>query len=284
MGNFFRSRVFVVMLTLFIILAGIPTILYSMGQGDFVKDALMSAVTPLMRGASFVGASLRGFGEYFTEFDRLKAENAALAARVGELEDQIYNAALLEDENEWMRAYLGIKRAHTDFTLCDADLTGSDSGSYISSFTLDRGTSSGIAAGMPVITDAGVVGRVTEVGFTFCRVSTIINYDSSIGAYVERSGEVGLVCGDFERRKDGLCLLRYLPFDADVEVGDKIYSSGLGSVYPRGLYIGEVIEVTGDSDDHTKIAVVRPAADLSSISRVMIVTDYTVYTEARHED
>lgn len=155
MGNFFRSRVFVVMLTLFIILAGIPTILYSMGQGDFVKDALMSAVTPLMRGASFVGASLRGFGEYFTEFDRLKAENAALAARVGELEDQIYNAALLEDENEWMRAYLGIKRAHTDFTLCDADLTGSDSGSYISSFTLDRGTSSGIAAGMPVITDAG---------------------------------------------------------------------------------------------------------------------------------
>ena len=134
MGNFFRSRVFVVMLTLFIILAGIPTILYSMGQGDFVKDALMSAVTPLMRGASFVGASLRGFGEYFTEFDRLKAENAALAARVGELEDQIYNAALLEDENEWMRAYLGIKRAHTDFTLCDADLTGSDSGSYISSF------------------------------------------------------------------------------------------------------------------------------------------------------
>ena len=284
MGNFFRSRVFVAMLTLFIILAGIPTILCSMGQGDFVKDTLMSVVTPFMRGATFVGASLRGFGEYFTEFDRLKAENKALAERVSELEDQIYNAQLLEDENEWMRAYLGIKRARTDFVLCDADLIGSDSGRYISAFTLDRGSSSGIAVGMPVITDAGVVGRVTEVGLTFCRVSTIINYDSSIGAYVERSGEVGLVCGDFERRSDGACLLRYLPFDADVEVGDKIYSSGLGSVYPRGLFIGEVTEVTGDSYDHTKIAVIRPAADLSSISRVMILTDYTVYTEARHED
>ena len=90
---------------------------------------------------------------------------------------------------------------------------------------------------------------------------------------------VGIVSGEFTRRRDGLCLLEYLPFDADVAVGDKLYSSGLGSVYPRDLYIGEIVEVTGDPYNHTKVAVVKPAADLSTITKVMILTEYTVYTE-----
>lgn len=278
MGGFFRSKSFIVLLTLLIILCGVPAILTAMGQGNAVKDAVMAVVTPAMRATRALGDSFAGFGEYFTEFDRLQAENAALAQRVKELEEQVYNAELLKEENEWMRAYLGAKRAHTDFVFCDANLIGSDAGGYISSFTLDRGSASGIAVGMPVVTADGIVGRVTEVGLTFSRVSTVINYDSSIGAYIERSGEVGIVSGDFDRRRDGLCILEYLSFDADVEVGDKVYSSGLGSVYPRGLYIGEVTEVTGDAYNHTKIAVIQPAADLSDITKVMILTDYTVYT------
>ncbi|MBQ5390597.1 MAG: rod shape-determining protein MreC [Clostridia bacterium] len=279
MGTFFKSKAFIVLLTLLIILCGVPAILTAMGQGNAVRDGVMAVVTPAMRGARALGDAFSGFGEYFTEFDRLKAENKALAERVRELETQVYNAELLEEENAWMRAYLGAKRAHTDFVFCDANLIGSETDTYISSFTLDRGSTSGVAVGMPVLQDDGVVGRVTEVGLTFCRVSTIINYDSSIGAYIERSGEVGIVSGDFSRRRDGLCLLEYLPFDADLEVGDKVFSSGLGSVYPRDLYIGEITEITGDPYNHTKIAVVKPAADLSDITKVMILTDYTVYTE-----
>lgn len=279
MNGFFKSRAFVVLLTLFIILSGVPTILTAMGQGNVVKDCVMTVVTPLMRGTAAIGNAFRGFMDYFTEFDRLKAENKALYDRVNELELEVYNADLIEEENKWMRLYLGAKRAHTEYSFCDANLIGSDSGGHISAFTLDRGSSSGIKVGMPVVTNTGVVGRVTEVGLTFCRVSTIINYDSSIGAYIERSGEVGLISGDFERRRDGLCILEYLPFGADVEIGDKVYSSGLGSVYPRGLYVGEVVEITGDPYDHTKIAVVKPAADLENITKVMILTRYTTTVE-----
>ena len=279
MNGFFKSRAFAVLLTLFIILSGVPTILTAMGQGNVVKDCVMTVITPLMRGTAAIGNSFRGFLDYFTEFDRLKAENKELHNRVNELELEVYNADLIEEENKWMRLYLGAKRAHTEYSFCDANLIGSDSGGFISAFTLDRGSSSGIKVGMPVVTNLGIVGRVTEVGLTFCRVSTIINYDSSVGAYIERSGEVGLVSGDFERRRDGLCILEYLPFGSDVEVGDKVYSSGLGSVYPRGLYVGEVVEITGDPYDHTKIAVIKPAADLENITKVMILTRYTTTVE-----
>lgn len=276
MGNFFKSKSFFVLITVLLLLAGIPTILSAMGQGSLVRDSVMAVVTPAMRGARALGDAFAGFGKYFSEFDRLKEENEALAARVRELEEQVYNAELLEEENAWMRAYLGAKRTHTDFVFCDANVIGSEAGRYVSSFTLDRGTSSGIAVGMPVLTEDGVVGQVTEVGLTFCRVSTVINYDASIGAYLERSGEVGLVSGDFSYRKDGLCLLEYLPFDADVAVGDTVTSSGLGSVYPRGLLIGEVVEITGDAYNHVKVAVVKPAADLGNLKKVMILTEYTV--------
>lgn len=276
MGNFFKSKSFFVLITVLLLLAGIPTILSAMGQGSLVRDGVMAVVTPAMRGARALGDAFAGFGKYFSEFDRLKEENEALADRVRELEEQVYNAELLEEENAWMRAYLGAKRTHTDFVFCDANVIGSEAGRYVSSFTLDRGTSSGIAVGMPVLTEDGVVGQVTEVGLTFCRVSTVINYDASIGAYLERSGEVGLVSGDFSYRKDGLCLLEYLPFDADVAVGDTVTSSGLGSVYPRGLLIGEVVEITGDAYNHVKVAVVKPAADLGNLKKVMILTEYTV--------
>ncbi len=276
MNSFFKSRAFAVLLTLLIILAGVPTILTAMGQGSLVRDAAMTVVTPFMRGASAIGSSLRGFSEYFTEFDRLKEENKILSERVKTLEEQIYDAKLLESENEWMRTYLGAKRTHTEYSYLDANLIGRESGKYISSFTLDRGTASGVEVGMPVVTDDGIVGRVTEVGFTFCRVSTVINYDSSVGAYVERSGEVGIICSSFDSRREGFCTLEYLPFDADVAPGDRVYSSGLGSVYPRGLFVGEVVEITGDDVKHTKIAVVKPAASLENITKVMILTDYTV--------
>ena len=278
MNGFFKSKSFAVLLTLLIVFSGVPTILTAMGQGSLVKDAVMGIVSPFMRLASTIGDSFHGFAEYFTEFDRLREENKILSERVKELEDQVYNAQLIEEENEWMRSYLGAKRAHTDYIFYDANLIASETGGYISSFTLDRGSSSGIKVGMPVLTNEGIIGRVTEVGLTFCRVSTIINYDSSIGAYVERSGAVGLVSGDFDRRRDGLCVLEYLAFDADIEAGDRIYSSGLGSVYPRDLYIGEVVEVTGDAYNHTTIAVVRPAANLKDITKVMILTNYTVTT------
>lgn len=279
MNGFFKSRFFVVLLTLLVLLSGVPSILIAMGQGSAVRDAIAAIAQPFEKGATYIGKSLRGFSEYFTAYDALKADNEALAARVAELEREIYDAKLLEKENEWMRTYLGAKRAHADYTFCDANLIGRESGRYITSFTLDRGTSSGIAVGMPVVTDDCILGRVTEVGLTFCRVSTLISYDTSIGVYVERSGEVGIVDGEFSLQKDGLCRLEYLSFDADVEVGDVVCSSGLGSVFPRGLTVGEVIEVTGDAYDHTKVAIVRPAADLTDVSKVMILTEYSIGTD-----
>ena len=86
MNGFFRSKTFIVILTLLVILGGVPAILGAMGQGDVVCSAAVSLLSPLMRGAYAVGDALHGYSAYFTEFDRLKAENEALAAALAEAE------------------------------------------------------------------------------------------------------------------------------------------------------------------------------------------------------
>ena len=74
----------------------------------------------------------------------------------------------------------------------------------------------------------------------------------------------------------------YIEADSDIRVGDKVISSGIGEVYPRGLLIGKVTEVSVDERTRTLVATVEPAADLESISKVMIITEYEI-TSARGE-
>ena len=97
---------------------------------------------------------------------------------------------------------------------------------------------------------------------------------------MERSGEQGVVEGDYTLSRDGLCKLSYMSAEADVKAGDRIVSSGYGRVYPRGLVIGDVESVEKNAENRALDLTVRPAADISGeIKRLMIITDYESYTE-----
>ena len=135
---------------------------------------------------------------------------------------------------------------------------------------------------MPVITEEGLIGHITEVGSTWSKAEILTESSSAVGAYIERSGTLGVVEGTYELRTEGLCRMVYIEADADIRVGDKVLSSGIGEVYPRGLLIGKVTEVSRDERTRTLVATVEPAADLGSISKVMIITEYEI-TSARGE-
>jgi len=150
-------------------------------------------------------------------------------------------------------------------------------------FTLDRGSSSGIEVNMPVVTPDGVVGYITEVGINWSKAATILEYTSSVGVFCERSGALGLCEGTYELRTQSKCMINYLDSDADVRPGDRFVTSGLGGIYPRGLYVGEVISVYPDNYSRGLIAEITPMADLSDISRVMIITAYEDYVPPAEE-
>lgn len=279
MRRFLQSRFFVVITVITLILVAVPTLLSTFGLPNPLRGAVNVLMTPLQKGFNYITDALDGYTAYFTEFDELVAENTRLKAQLADLSDRIYSAQETEMRNQWLSQFLEMKRAHTDFTFADAAITGHESVNYMTVFTIDQGTAQGIAAGMPVVTPDGVLGFVDEVGLTWAKVRTLIEASSSVGASVERTGEDALLEGSFALSREGLCRLTYLDAESDIQVGDRIVTSGYGSVYPRGLVIGYVTEIVPDLYSRTLTATIQPAASLSDLERVMVITSYETTTE-----
>jgi len=258
-----------------LLVAIVPTVLYSMGLTFVFRDVVGIALTPLQKVFNYATESIDGFASYFYKFDELVEENNQLREQVSELKSQIYDSAEIEEMYIWMSDYLEMKMRHTDFQFLSAAVTGRESGNYSKVLTLDVGSGAGVEVGMPAVTSEGIVGQVTELGYNWCKITTIVEANSSVGAYIERTGDAGVCVGNFEMSDDGLCKLKYLPTDAEVAVGDRILSTGFGSVYPRGLTVGYVEAIDVDQYSRSLEVTVACAADFSSLSRVMIITSFT---------
>lgn len=269
-----KNKFFIIALAVAVFLVIFISTLSLMGQTDPLKDIFNTVTMPVRYTVVKIGEAFDGFAKYFKTIDSLDRENSELESRVEELESMLADAEATLDENERLRSYLEIKESYPDFKMLDAMIVGYETDNRSTFFTLDRGSADGVNVGMPIIVKSGVVGSVCEVGKSWCRVRVITEASASVGACVKRSGEIGVVSGDISFKDTGLCKMTYLPENADIEVGDLIYTSGIGSVYPSGLFIGRVTEVGVDEYLRQKNAVIECAVDFENLRYVIIVTDF----------
>ena len=270
----FQNKFFLICLCIALVLTIVPSVFSIMGYRSLAKNIVGTVTMPVRWVATTIGNAFEGFGKYFGNMKALNKENEALIEENKELKEQLQNAELLEKENERLRDYLDMKNKYPSFSMEEGMIISHSSGNYITNFTLNRGTLHGIKVNMPVITKDGIVGYVVEVGLNWCMVSTLIETATSVGAYIPRSEVVGIVSGDYSMRQKGTCKIGYIDAEADVQVGDTVYSSGTGSVYPADLKIGTVTSIEVDEYNRTLVATVTPAVDFSSLKWVMIITGY----------
>ena len=278
--KFVKTRFFIVCVIVAAVLVLIPAVLAAFGQVDIVRSGLKTAAKPFLWCGSKLGSAWDGFVSVFTDYDKLQAENEELRAAVESMENEKADNDLLREENEWLKKFLDIKNKNPDFELADADIISYEAGNYSTVLTLNKGTVHGIKKNMPVITPDGVVGYVSETGLDWCKVASIIESTSKVGVYTDRKGVIGTVEGSVELRAEGKCLMSY-DADADIKVGDRVYTSGTGSIYPDGLLIGKITSVEADEATRRLVAVVEPTVDFSSIEKlgsVMIVRGYVGHT------
>ena len=148
---------------------------------------------------------------------------------------------------------------------------------WASSLTLDKGTNYDIAVNDCVVDATGnLVGIVSEVGYNWCTVLTVIDTDTELGARVFRTQEVAVAEGDLALMGEGKLKLSYLSADAQLLSGDVVTTSGLGGFYPGGLVIGTVESVRTGDDGLAQYAVLAPAARLGELSEVFIIKDFDI--------
>lgn len=270
----FQNKFFLICLCIALVLTIVPSVFAVMGYRGLAKNIVGTVTMPVRWVATVVGDAFEGWGKYFGTMKALNEENQALIDENEALKEQLQNTELLEKENERLRDYLDMKNKYPSFAMEEGMVISHSSGNYITNFTLNRGTLHGIAPNMPVITKDGIVGYVVEVGLNWCMVSTLIETATSVGAYIPRSEVVGIVSGDYSMRHEGTCKIGYIDAEADIEVGDTVYSSGTGSVYPADLKIGTITAIEANEYDRTLVATITPAVDFSSLKWVMIITGY----------
>ncbi|MBO7273737.1 MAG: rod shape-determining protein MreC [Clostridia bacterium] len=270
----FQNKFFIICLCIALVLTIVPSVFSIMGYRSLAKNIVGTVTMPVRWVATVVADSFEGFAKYFGNMKALNEENEALIEENEALKEQLANAELLERENERLRDYLDMKNQYPSFSMEEGMVISHSSGNYITNFTLNRGTLHGIAVNMPVVTKDGIVGYVVEVGLNWCMVSTLIETATSVGVYIPRSEVQGIVSGDYSMRQEGTCKISYIDAEADIQIGDVVYSSGAGSVYPADLKIGTVTAIEVNEYNRTLVVTVTPAVDFSQLKWVMIITGY----------
>lgn len=251
------------------------SIMSAIGNG-FLRDIFGDIAKPFRSAGTAVTQWVRRIDDRFDQIEDLQAENEALRQQIAALEQKVRDQQDDALENRQLRSLLDLRDQRTDLQLQDAIIIESAASNWFSSFTLNRGTHSGIAEGDCVVDAYGnLVGVVTEAGDTWCTVTTILDTASQIGAMVFRTQTPAIASGSLSYMTQDRLILTYVGNDISLLNGDLVITSGLGGYYPYGLTIATVEELHTDDSGMSHYAVLRPRADFAALTQVFVITDFT---------
>lgn len=231
--------------------------------GYRIADEIMYPFQALHRG---LFTSVSGLWQEYLDLRGVRRENLVLRDRLQALEGR--NSALLEFEfqNKALRNLLQMAEQQ-QLNGVVADVIGYDPSSWQRAVVLNRGSEDSIEQGMAVVSGSGLVGQVTSVGRRSARVLLISDPLSGVDAMIQGNRARGIVEGS----GDGNCIWKFVVREEEVNIGDRVISSGLDGVYPRGLLIGVVTEVSGRPDSMFHDVRVKPSVNMDKVESVMIV-------------
>jgi rod shape-determining protein MreC len=263
-------RTNIIILVVFLVAVGF-VLTWSVRQQQRVQQGALEMTRPLFgftsnftRKAQAVTQGLKSLPELEAENSKLKIRNEQLSVR-----NQLLND--LERENEGLRRALDFK-AKSQFKLVPARIIARSSATWWSSVQIDRGEKDGLDIDMPVVVDEGLVGKTTTVATNTAYVLLIADEGCKVAATVQGTRESGIVSG--ERTSSGNMPELALNFLQKTAVpllkpGQKVFSSGVGGVFPSGLVLGEIRSIeTRALDARAKIT---PAVDLAKLENVFVV-------------
>ena len=273
MRYLFTKKVKIVLIVAVLLTGGLAVAANLLGTtiGDLV---VQSVLTPLRAGASALTEQAENIYDYIFKYEQLAAENAALREELSQIQEGNRDAASIKRENDRLRELLELTKENPDYELVDGYIISWDSTDWSYSFTVNRGSRSGIETGMCAITESGaVVGVVSQVGSNYCVITSVLDSSLDISAIIASSGYSGIVRGSYATGQTGMLRMDYLPSAAVVRNNDQVVTAG-STVYPRNLILGNIVDWAMTDNGMAKYAILEPAADMDSLEQVFILTNF----------
>ncbi|MBK7803501.1 MAG: rod shape-determining protein MreC [Chloracidobacterium sp.] len=210
---------------------------------------------------------------YFISISSLRSaqsENDLLKQRVQELEVEVKQKSDLSSENERLKSLLQLKET-SKYKVLTARIIGRDPSVWFDSSIINRGSLDGVMLNMAVVTDGGLVGRVTAVGPLTSHGDLITYNKTGVGGIIGEVGTssaLGVVSGT---SKKDLLEMKFVPGSVEVQVGQPVFTTGQDGIFPPGLKIGEIISVVTGSATTPHQIQIQPAAKLNSMQEVGVL-------------
>lgn len=232
--------------------------------------AIREMLAPFQKGITSIINTADNYTAYFEDNELLRRQNEQLQQKVSNLEEEIYSLQEQKLENERLRALLDYQQEKYDnYDLELAKVIGRNPTNWYEMIILDKGKKQGIRPGMVVVNHDGLIGRVVQVSINTAHVLLILDREGAVGGRIlENRYTPGVVVGvDNSQYLEMI----HLSHDVPIEPNQTIVSSGLGGVFPGGIRIGKVIEVTLEPQGLTKTAKIKPFVDFDRLEEAFII-------------
>ena len=241
-----------------------------------LQHGVAYAFRPLQSAVDSVAATVSTTAGALGEIQQLRAENEALRQDNQRLQNENARLQAVKQENDQLTALLQL-RSGLSFTTLAAHVIARDSSEFRRVATLDRGSDQGLVVGDVVIGAGGsLIGRIFDVGPTYARVMLINDTSSTVIGQVADTSVTGEVVGQL----GGVLIMRNVDATQTIQVGQEVLtagielSGGIRSPFPKGLLIGQIVDVKRDANAVVQTAYLQAAASLDDLSYVLVITDY----------
>ena len=235
---------------------------------SYIENAFSKIVMPIQSGFTYIKNKLQGNQEYFADLDSLKQENGELKQKNSELEEELRQLEMIESENKTLKEYMNLTEQYKQYETTPAYIINKDTSNYSKVFVINAGSKSGIEKDMTVIAAEGLVGHVISVTENTAKVQTIIDSSNIVSATVENSGDNVICRGMIENKK---LKATYVSTTTTLIQGEKLYTSGMGGIYPKGIYIGTIQEIVDTKNITDRYFIVETAVDFDNLETVLVI-------------
>ena len=236
-----------------------------------IGNAFNSLVMPVQNGIVYLKNKIQGNSTFFSNITTLKEENEKLKEENSELEKSLRELEIIKSENETLKEYVNLKDKYTEYTTVPGYIINKDTSNYSNVIVINVGQNDGIKVNMPVISDEGLVGHVISVTDKTSKVQTLIDTASAVSCVVDTTKDSMIIKGTLDSENS----LKAISISTSSKIleGDKVETSGLGGIYPKGIIVGTIKEIINTKNLSNRYAMITPAVNFNKIETVLVITN-----------
>lgn len=274
MKEFFSSKKFMIIACIAAFLIGIM-IYAAVGTSNGISSAVGRIFAPVQKFSNNISDAVGGTLDMLINARDYYEENQQLKVQLAELYAKISDYTEVMQENDSLREMIDLAQSNNGIELSEpCTVIGRTVNDIYGSFFIDKGEKDGIEYYDPVVTANGLIGFVTEVEYTYSRVTTILSNEISIGVYCVNTGETGVIEGNYELALDKTVRMVYIPLECEMKSGDIVITSGYSGTVPQGLVVGTAGETEIAPNGLSRQGTITPAVDPFDLKTVFVITDF----------